>query len=55
MLTEDPNAYTGVPDPFCTRGNNSGSLTIVFPRTNIGPVTLDAGCGAAYILRSDGN
>ena len=53
--TGGPNAYTGVLDPPCTRYNNFESLTIVFSTTNIGPVTLDAGCGAAYILRSDGN
>jgi hypothetical protein len=54
-LSGGPNAYTGPLDPPVTRYNNFMTLTVVPATTNIGPVTYDAGLGAAYVLRSDGN
>jgi len=49
-----PSAYSGALDPPCTRYNNFETLTVVPAVTNVGPTTIDAGCGAAYVLRSDG-
>jgi len=49
-----PTAYTMTLDPVMTRHNNYMTLVVIPATTNTGPVTLDGGVGAAYVLRWDG-
>ena len=49
-----PQAFWGGLDPAATRLNDYMTLTIVPGMNNAGPVTLDIGLGANYILRNDG-
>lgn len=49
-----PNNYYGALDPPATAHNNFMTLTMIPAMNNIGPVTIDIGLGAAYLLRNDG-